>query len=471
MLYRLQSVPSPRRKRVTVRYQSLALSGLDHATTAKSVETLHLSTRAVHALEKSKVRTVGELIAAADEGLESRLTPGTQCFAEADESLHVLSECLDCKGDPNWEWYAVRRGFLLLSPPSSSKDFIRHFAEAIRVAIELQFGEEDLIIFDQYLMQIKKSRLAPLGKELKLTRQGVNFLKQRLLRALRGAIFNDKYMGMRFRFDRALVMPLRLLKQQMAGKAALKFAEAEMLVRKATGSDLSTSEPARDLFLEILEFAVHTPFGEAGPPVVLAATESAWALGEAVRRTQTLLRSGCPRGQTINEIRARLQGAGETKQMIRTVVGMLGSFPGVEVVEKRSVRATIETLTATADQVERILLEKLRPMSSVELSSELQLRVSRVWSRRKLCQILTNDQRFKSIGRTAMWTLLEWDLECGTVADVAAQVLHRINGCLTERQLFSLIGERRPVKLGSIRSLLREDRRFRRVAPGTWELL
>lgn len=83
---------------------------------------------------------------------------------------------------------------------------------------------------------------------------------------------------------------------------------------------------------------------------------------------------------------------------------------------------------------------------------------------------LSHDKRFETIGRSGVWSLAEWGLETGSTADVAARILRDSSRPLTEAELYPLIARRRPVKFDSIMSLLREDGRFRRVGPRTWEL-
>ncbi|MEP6963262.1 MAG: hypothetical protein ABI995_14370, partial [Acidobacteriota bacterium] len=234
--------------------------------------------------------------------------------------------------------------------------------------VELQYGDKDLTIFDKYLMYVGNAEMGRLGRELHLTPQGVSFLKQRLLRALRGAIFDDRYKGMRFRFSEAFVAPLRLLKQEMAAKIAFDFVEAKTLFQTATGSDLSANEPGRGLMLEILGYAVHSPFGEASAPVVLRTSQNGSTVARAVRYVQRLLTSQFPKGLTRAEIFARLRSVGHTRQTVSTVAAILGLFPDIEFLNDGWVRAPINKLTRTLDQIERILLEGRRPMSSRDLS-------------------------------------------------------------------------------------------------------
>ena len=54
--------------------------------------------------------------------------------------------------------------------------------------------------------------------------------------------------------------------------------------------------------------------------------------------------------------------------------------------------------------------------------------------------------------------------------EIAAELFRASGKPMTEAELHQLISSKRPIKFGSLASLLREDGRFRRVRPRTWEL-
>ena len=90
---------------------------------------------------------------------------------------------------------------------------------------------------------------------------------------------------------------------------------------------------------------------------------------------------------------------------------------------------------------------------------------------RSLALRMSQCRRFCPIGRTGLWALREWKhIETGTVADVAAELLSNSKTPLSESVLFEMILPRRPVRLTSVRTLLRYDPRFVRVAPALWAL-
>jgi len=66
-------------------------------------------------------------------------------------------------------------------------------------------------------------------------------------------------------------------------------------------------------------------------------------------------------------------------------------------------------------------------------------------SKDSLSHIMSSDSRFSSIGKTGIWTLTEWKLETRKVTDVAAAILGRRSGPMTEMALYSLISIKRPV--------------------------
>lgn len=112
-------------------------------------------------------------------------------------------------------------------------------------------------------------------------------------------------------------------------------------------------------------------------------------------------------------------------------------------------------------------------MNKHELAREVGRFKGRAGSKRSALHVasaMSHDKRFKAIGRTGIWVLARWDVETGSLPDVAARCLKQSGRPLTEAELFQMIAARRPVNMNSILSSLREDGRFRRVAPRTWEL-
>jgi hypothetical protein len=130
-------------------------------------------------------------------------------------------------------------------------------------------------------------------------------------------------------------------------------------------------------------------------------------------------------------------------------------------------------LSKLTDQLERVLDEKGSPMHKRELTLAVRgfkRRAGSLRADRHVALAMSRDKRFRAVGRSGFWILTKWNIETGDIPEVAARCLKEANRPLTEAELFVLIAARRPVKFKSIMSSLREDGRFRRIAPRTWEL-
>ena len=186
------------------------------------------------------------------------------------------------------------------------------------------------------------------------------------------------------------------------------------------------------------------------------------------------MRTQFPRGLSKTEILEQLQRSGAIDLTLREVSTLTHSIAGIECVGRGTrFRVRVDRLARLADQLERILDERGSPMHRRELTldiSRFKRRAGSLRSAGHVASAMSRDKRFKPIGCTGFWVLARWDIETGDIADVAAGCLSISGRPLTEAELFPLIAARRPVKMNSIMSSLRDDGRFRRVAPRTWEL-
>jgi hypothetical protein len=85
--------------------------------------------------------------------------------------------------------------------------------------------------------------------------------------------------------------------------------------------------------------------------------------------------------------------------------------------------------------------------------------------------LLSPSPRFVPVGRSGYWALREWqDVETRTIPDMAAELLESSPRPLRGIELYRLIGVRRRIGYNSIGTLLGCDKRFKKIARGTWAL-
>jgi len=155
------------------------------------------------------------------------------------------------------------------------------------------------------------------------------------------------------------------------------------------------------------------------------------------------------------------------------VVSLLRTLPSLERTNQLDgFKVRLSQLSYT-DQCEVILRARGHPMHIEELA--LALAETNPERKRRTAQdtvaLLSPVPRFVAIGKSGYWALREWkNVETRTIADVAVDLLASIGKPLHVDELFVLIRKRRPVARISMETVLRQDRRFVRVARATWTL-
>ena len=197
-------------------------------------------------------------------------------------------------------------------------------------------------------------------------------------------------------------------------------------------------------------------------------------LRAAIKKTEHLLIWDHPQGLSLVDLATALEkSVGFQTNKKGELLAVVKSVPGLEKINGRY-RAKIPHLVRTSDKCERVLYEKGKAMRFRDIAAQVDKDRARSEPRyaRDLSQLLADDDRFIPIGKTGLWSLVEWDhIETRTIVNIAAEFLGRSNIPLHEGELFRLISARRPLKRSSVGSLLSEDHRFRRTAPRTWELV
>lgn len=458
------------------------LDALDATARSRSLKTLHLRPRAFHALESVGISSIGELVDAARSGIADLPAAGQQTRAELREALQALSKAARPNGDIDLIQYAVHRNFRILPEKNraelSPRDFPKVFSRTLKAAVESRFGQSGSLVFAQYFFRHNSegSSLRRVGRNLGLTRQAIALRKDIILEMLRGALLEDDYTGCCFRFRDALVAPLRRLRERLnsAQSHAFRHSGWKQAVADTWAIDPASLGGLEKLFRAILGFQIVHRSGRRFEPIILPKSRGTAGFTTAQKKIERLLRSQFPSGLSHSELLEQLQRSEETDLTRREILTLVDSIPGIEYFAyKKRFRLRVDRLTRLADQLDRILGERGSPMHRRELASEVGRFKGRAGSLRSALHVvaaMSRDKRFRAIGRTGFWILANWDIETGDIADVAARCLSKSDRPLTEAELFPLIAARRPVKLNSIMSSLRDDGRFRRVAPRTWEL-
>jgi len=352
--------------------------------------------------------------------------------------------------------------------------------EVARAAVESRWGSSGSLVFERYLLrdEAKPVLLKEIGQDLGCTKQGASLKKEKIVGMLSEAILDDSYSGCRFRFRDAFVAPLRRLRERLATKpdCALRYSEWQKIVARVLEVPATEIGPLESLLFDILDYHVVHPLGTRFEPIILPRSRETLPFSVALKETERLLRFEFPNGLSEKQLFEKLRYPdGRAGPSLPEIPTLVNSIPGIERVKPRGrIRLRLERVPRIVDQLERILREKGSEMHIRELALELgrfKGRHGSVRSPRHVSAALNPDNRFKPIARSGFWILSEWShIETRTVAEIAAEVLGRSTKSMTEAELYRLISARRPVKIDSMGSLLREDGRFHHVGPRTWEL-
>jgi hypothetical protein len=462
-----------------VRFENPRLGALDPSVRASPVGLLHFGTRASNALEGARVGSIGELILAARRGFVAPHA-GQKSVAEIEEALYSLSRSIGRDGRVDWLRYATNRHFLILPQKDSSKlsgrQFLQLFPVLLETAVESACGSRGKLFFRRSLLGHDSAKAT--GRHLGVTRQATSLIKEKVLRMLRGAIFNDDYRGCRFRFRHAFVIPLRELRGALSAThgRALAYTEWNRVLEETWGVTAIEVAPVEKLLFSIIDYQVMRPARAQIQAIVLPNGRSVLPLRSAIANTARLLKRKFPKGLSKQQLFRELRRSdGKTAPRLPEIPALVKAILGVEEFNpKGRIRARVENMWRITDQLERILRERGTPMRPRELAAEIgkfKGKAGSVRTSRNVGSALSGDKRFKPIGRSGVWALSEWNhIEARTVADIAADLIRQAARPMTEAELFDLISPRRSVSKGSIGSLLREDGRFRRTKPITWEL-
>lgn len=479
-----EPLPRPHEAGVgVIQIRSLAADSLLPAYRQSRLEILHLSCRACTSLRRININTVGELIDLARTGITRLPGAGDATIGEINSALHALARSIGNDGSVEWMNYATECGFSLLPKREytelSHTRFLKMLPEVLTEAVESRYGANGSFVLRHYVLQgaRRTESFERLGQRSSCTKQGVALTKQRVVTMLRDAILNDSYGGCRFRFRYTFVALFRQLNAalRVAQTRPLLYSEWQGIVGQLWRIAPAQFESLESLFFDILGYHIVHRSNSHFQPIILPRHKDTSPFTSASSAAEQLLKFHFPNGLSSEQLVAELAKSAKIRLTKAEILAIIGSIPGVEQVKSQNrFQVSLGDVVRVADQLERILRTRGAPMHREELTAEIR-RVARKHGRlrtpRQIGSSLNFDKRFKAISRTGYWVLSEWkDFETRTAADIAAEILRKSRNAMTEAQLHPLIADRRAVSRQSICTLLRQDGRFHRVAPCTWQL-
>jgi DNA-directed RNA polymerase delta subunit len=454
----------PLRSYKAIYFASPKLSRLVVEEQKSGLAKTHLSRRAINALQKARITTIGQLIMRAEAGIIGLTGLGQFKGLEIVVSLDALADAADTQGTIDWIKFAKIRGFAVLPEEQSDPtpgEFIRCFPSLCEAAISTSFSANALAVLNARLLR-RAEQAAPrpaLGQRLGKNRETLRLHENEVIEALCKAIWKEDYCNCRFRFRKEFLTPLHSLKKALHESSRMTWATA---LRQAWHVDRQAVCGQEVLLLQLLgkdnEWALHGTvlekrFQDEARRFIIANRKREFSATELWQYLRPKLKTAIP--------------------SLPDVVSLLCILPSLERTNRLDgFRVRLSQLSYT-DRCEVILRARGKPMHIQELTSALV--ATTMGRKRRTAQdtvaLLWPLPRFVAIGKSGYWALREWEgIETRTIADVAADLLASKGKPLHLDELFALIEKRRPAARRSMETVLRQDPRFIRVARATWTL-
>jgi Bacterial RNA polymerase, alpha chain C terminal domain len=463
---RFRNTRPPLRSYKAIYFASPRLRALSGDEKRLALAKLHLSRRALNALNQGGITVIGELIRQAEKGIINLEGLGEFKALEIITHLEALSDAARSDGSIDWPTFARLCKFAVLPEEASEptpQDFVRRFPSLCITAVSSSFAKKASTVLKTRLLRSAKGNfsLRALGKHLGQNRETLRLHENEVIETLRSAIWDEEYCGCRFRFRRDFLTPLHQLRTMVETRTAKM--SWETVLRDAWGVDREAVSGQEILLLRLL-----------GRDVEWARQELLSQM-QAKTEIQRFIRANRTRPFAAIQVWQHLDTKlGAIVPSLEEVITILEGLPILErTAEKHSFMVRFNELSYT-DRLEVLLRARNSPMHVRDLTSAIRQGGGNSAKSRDpqlTASLLWESPRFTAIGKTGYWALSEWrDIETRIITTLAADLLASSPEPLHEFALFRLIKACRPVAYESIGSLLGHDGRFVRVAPRTWKL-
>jgi hypothetical protein len=465
---RFRKARPPLRSYKAIYFASPRLRGLNAEERKLGLAKAHLSRRAINALERAHIETIGQLITRAERGIINLAGLGVFKGLEVVTTLDALADAIQKDGSIDWLKFAQLRKFAVLprsAIAATPRDFIREFPRVCEAAIATTFNENAVGVLKRHLLRGVSAYNArtKTGKLLTLNRETIRLYENEIVNTLRGAIWDEDYCGCQFRFRHEFVAPLLELRECLLQKASPNLRSSwTAALQESWGVEPAAVSNQEILLLRLLRRDA------------ASFQQESWALGRVHVQVRQFVRRNRARPITVRQVWQYItRKLGRLAATPKEVLTILDSLPNLKrAAEEDSFIVPLKELSYT-DRCEVVLRARGAPMHFRELHSAIAADSSKK-NRRKIKLtgvLLSASRRFAPVGWTGYWALREWrDVETRTIPDMAAELLESSPRPLRGIELYRLIKVRRRIGYNSIGTALSCDKRFKKVARGTWAL-
>jgi Sigma-70, region 4/Bacterial RNA polymerase, alpha chain C terminal domain len=433
-----------------------------------SISQLHLHKKLCESLIKSGITTIGQLLSASNQNLQTIERVGRKSLKNLKKAKGALESSLCLTGEMDWIKYSEIQKINLIpdwyKPGTSSDQIIECFTRIIKEIIkeESKNSERSWTIIERRfaLEKPEKMTLKDLGEFLDLTNERVRQIEAKILAALKDVLVDKDYSGKSYRVHPEILLAFDDLISIVTSQARQAILESELINRVEQNFNLEFHKLKQELNLLFSVLGIdRVEFYNLGlEPIIgffdsIQPREIKWI----VKSLDRLLTKNSPQSKDeldiLLEINKKLNK--EKKLSLQQIHSCISLCSSVERRLDNSVWGKFEFLKSRGNQIERLLLENGKPMNSLEIAGEIDNRLTPLGQIKirkiNVRGILNLDNRFVPIGRSGYWILRIWEhINTSSILELMEEFLLVRNEPATVDEIYNYVSERRPASKNSI---------------------
>ncbi|MBL9153764.1 MAG: hypothetical protein JNK37_14820 [Verrucomicrobiales bacterium] len=464
-------------------FSSPSFGRLHPADAQKGIASLHFF-KAQNPLREQGWDTIGKLIGAVEGGISDVRNLGRKAFEEIASSVLALSRSIDSEGNVNWLSFAEIRGLTVIPSTNQwlhgNEELIMLLPEMARETVVISGKGKELAVFDERLMKSREERptLEKVGQQFQVTRERIRQLEALSISRIRNAIFDGDYDQTLFRFRPEVETLVRRASRFLSEFGERIWKTPEWIRELATIWEVPEQFISRNLTLitEILGYGEYSGRGSGDGWLVFPASvtkEMRQAQLTRIEVIEDILADKPLPIRPLDLLPECNQRLGDNAILPDDLEQLFDLSDRIVTDDQGLISIRFDLLTL-GQQALRVIVESGEPLHYNEIARLIDERnpESKASEREgRITAHFVRQSQLSPIGRTGQWTWVAWDIETGTVSEVAQRALEEAGEALTSSQLHEEVAAKRPIAATSLRFILQKNPSvFTELGPNLWGL-
>ena len=400
------------------------------------------------------------------------------------EVINAVEHATDDQGFLNWEKYFEARGVELVPLTVTEKDSEEIFLLIPEIVEALIIAKKDerswAIVQHRFGLGGRPTlTLEELGDAFAVTRQRVKQISDDTLKLLHDYLINHKYVDEPFHVHPYLLEQFTILSSSVENIPATGILESQLvtLFKNTYNLNIDRSHSSIALIMTLLGFEKIEFTDSRFSAVWCRKSKKVMShLQKVIFKIDHLLTKETAQHLDGITLLSKLNKTLPTKTKISPadIDDYVNLCPSVEVLEGNIFRGKFEYLVGRENQVERLLTEQGKPVTSKALAREINSRLVKLGEKtldvRNLTNQLVASDRFEPIGKSGGWGLVSWEIDKRKVIEVMKEALTVENRPLKLEEIYHYVKIRRDVSRVSVKMFLQQEDMFQKHTNDTWIL-